>query len=76
MGNTFPERRMAEAPIQDADGWWVSAKESSGDWGSIDHREAGEGLFLDGAVGHAAVIGVAVDGKMQRLTEDGLELTR
>jgi len=32
-----------------------------------DYREAGEGFFFDGVVRFVDVIGVAVDGKVQRL---------
>jgi len=45
----------------------VSGDTSSCDWGFLNDGETGEGFLLDGIVGHVAMSGVAVDGKVQRL---------
>jgi hypothetical protein len=52
------------------------AKKSSGDRGFLNYGETSEGFFLDGVVGHVAMIGVAVDGKVQWLSWNGFQLTR
>jgi hypothetical protein len=49
---------------------------SSGYRSLLNNREAGEGSFLNGIVGHVAIIGVAVDGEVQRLAWNGFQMTR